>query len=265
MLAVERGERMTAVRLAPGDGRPADLPPVGLPSLTPVGITAPDMALVDGRAVVSFDLYEAMRRFYFEDFRGRAAAVSRAASLARRLYYLARPAIPRRYQLALRRRLARTQARSRFPAWPVDTTLDDLRSAVMSAAMAAAGRDRVPMLGLWPHQARYGVVLRHDVEGSEGVRNLDALRRLEEAAGLRSVWNFVPERYPFDPSILTRPPASRPRDRSPRASPRREALLEPPRVPPKSRAHQRLPVRLGSPWIRGAVGDPEAGLDRRVP
>jgi len=203
MLAVERGERMTAVRLAPGDGRPADLPPVGLPSLTPVGITAPEMALVDGRVVVSFDLYEAMRRFYFEDFRGRAAAVSRAASLARRLYYLARPAIPRRYQLALRRRLARTQARSRFPAWPVDTTLDDLRSAVMSAAMAAAGRDRVPMLGLWPRRARYGVVLRHDVEGSEGVRNVDALRCLEEAAGLRSVWNFVPERYPFDPSILT--------------------------------------------------------------
>jgi peptidoglycan/xylan/chitin deacetylase (PgdA/CDA1 family) len=203
MLAVERGERMTAVRLTPGDGRPADVPPFDLPSLTPVGITAPDIALVDGQAVVGFDVYEAMRRFYFEDFRGRAAAVSRAASLARRLYYRARPAIPRRYQLALRRRLARTQARSRFPAWPVDTTLDDLRSTVMSAAMAAAGRDRVPMLGLWPRQARYGVVLRHDVEGTEGVRNLDALRRVEEGAGLRSVWNFVPERYPFDPSILT--------------------------------------------------------------
>ena len=56
---------------------------------------------------------------------------------------------------------------------------------------------------LWPRRARYGVVLRHDVEGSEGVRNIDAVRRLEEAAGLRSVWNFVPERYPFDPSILT--------------------------------------------------------------
>jgi peptidoglycan/xylan/chitin deacetylase (PgdA/CDA1 family) len=203
MLTVERGERMTAVRLRPGDGRPADLPPIGLPSLTPIGITAPEMALVNGRAVVSFDLYEAMRRFYFEDFRGRAAAVSRATSLARRVYYVARPAIPRRYQLALRRRLARTQARSRFPAWPVDTTLDDLRSAVMSAAMAAAGRRRVPMLAFWPRRARYAVVLRHDVEGCEGIRNIDALRRLEEDAGVRSIWNFVPERYPFDPSILT--------------------------------------------------------------
>jgi peptidoglycan/xylan/chitin deacetylase (PgdA/CDA1 family) len=203
MLSVERGERMTAVSVMPGDGRPADRPPVGLPSLTPIGLGAPDLALVDGRSVVNFDLYEAMRRFYFEDFRGRTAAVSRAASLARRLYYVARPAIPRRYQLALRRRLARTQARSRFPAWPVDTTLDDLRSAVMSAAMAAAGRDRVPMLGLWPRRARYGVVLRHDVEEREGVRNIGALRRLEEAAGLRSVWNFVPERYPFDAAILT--------------------------------------------------------------
>ena len=265
MLSVERGERMTAVRLTPGDGQPADLPPVGLPSLTPVGITAPNLALVDGQAIVSFDLYEAMRRFYFEDFRGRAAAVSRAASLARRLYYLARPAIPRQYQLALRRRLARTQARSRFPAWPIDTTLDDLRSAVMSAAMAAAGRDRVSMLGLWPRRARYGVVLRHDVEESEGVRNIDALRSVEEAVGLRSVWNFVPERYPFDPVDPDRPPASRPRDRSSRASPRWEALLEPRRIRPKGRAHQRLPVGMGSPWVRGAVGDPEVGLDRRAP
>jgi peptidoglycan/xylan/chitin deacetylase (PgdA/CDA1 family) len=202
MLTVERGEGMTAVHLA-GDGPPADRPPTSLPPLGPVGIAAPELTLVQGRAVMNFDLYEAMRRFYFEDFRGRVAAVSRAASAARRLYYFARPAIPRRYQLALRRRLARTQARSRFPAWPVDTTLDDLRSAVMSAAMAAAGLDRVPMLGLWPRRARYGVVLRHDVEGPEGVRNLHALRRLEEAAGFRSVWNFVPERYPFDPSILT--------------------------------------------------------------
>jgi peptidoglycan/xylan/chitin deacetylase (PgdA/CDA1 family) len=203
MLTVERGEGRTAVSLTRGEGRPAVVPPAALPSLAPVGITDPEIAIVDGRVVVSFDLYEAMRRFYYEDFRGRAAAVSHAGSLARKLYYVARPAIPRRVQLALRRRLARAQRRSRFPAWPVDTTLDDLRSAVMSAAMAAAGRDRVPMLGLWPRRARYGVVLRHDVEGGEGVRNIDALRRIEEAAGLRSVWNFVPERYRFDPSILT--------------------------------------------------------------
>jgi peptidoglycan/xylan/chitin deacetylase (PgdA/CDA1 family) len=203
MLTVERGGGRTAVSLARGEGRPAVVPPVALPSLSPVGITEPGMALVDGRVVVSFDLYEAMRRFYYEDFRGRAAAVSRAGSLARRLYYLARPAIPRRVQLALRRRLAQAQGRSRFPAWPVDTTLDDLRSAVMSAAMAAAGRDHVRMVGLWPRRARYGVVLRHDVEGGDGVRNIDALRRIEEAAGLRSVWNLVPERYRFDPSILS--------------------------------------------------------------
>ena len=258
MLTVERGERMTAVRLTAGDGRPADVPPLGLPSLSPVGITAPDLTLVDGQAIVSFDLYEAMRRFYFEDFHGRAAAVSRAASLARRLYYHARPAIPRRYQLALRRRLARTQARSRFPAWPIDTTLDDLRSAVMSAAMAAAGRDRVPMLGLWPRRARYGVVLRHDVEGSEGVRNIDALRSVEEAVGTSLRLEFRARAVSVRPVDPDRPPRSWPRDRSSRASPRREALREPPRIRPKSRAHQRLPVGLGSPWIRSAVGDPQA-------
>ena len=223
------------------------------------------MALVDGRAVVSFDLYEAMRRFYFEDFRGRAAAVSRAASLARRLYYLARPAIPRRYQLALRRRLARTQARSRFPAWPVDTTLDDLRSAVMSAAMAAAGRARVPMLGLL---AASSTLRRRPPPRRRGKRRSPEHRRPSSPRGGRGAslrLEFRARAVPVRPVDPDRPPASRPRDRSSRASPRREALLQPPRVRPKSRAHQRLPVGLGSPWIRGAVGDPEAGLDRRAP
>ncbi len=68
MLAVERGGGRTAVSLTRGDGTPTTVPPSGLPSLTPVGITAPDMALVDGRVVMSFDLYEAMRRFYYESF-----------------------------------------------------------------------------------------------------------------------------------------------------------------------------------------------------
>ena len=123
--------------------------------------------------------------------------------------------------------------------------------------MAAAGRDRVPMLGLWPRRARYGVVLRHDVEGSEGVRNVAALRRLEEAAGLRSIWNFVPERYPFDWSTTT--------DLQQAGheigvhglyhdgklfSSRREFVR-------RAETHQRLPVGLGSPWLRRAVGDPE--------
>ena len=105
-------------------------------------------------------------------------------------------------RLAVRRALARAQKRASFPVWPVDTTVDDLQASVMAAAMRAAGQTRLAMLGWWPGGKRYAVVLRHDVEGMRGVANIDTVRRIEERRGLRSLWNFVPERYPLDGAVL---------------------------------------------------------------
>ena len=58
------------------------------------------------------------------------------------------------------------------------------------------------MLAWWPGGKRCAVVLRHDVEGTQGVANIEAVRRIEEIRGLRSLWNVVPERYPLDAGVL---------------------------------------------------------------
>jgi hypothetical protein len=50
-----------------------------------------------------------------------------------------------------------------------------------------------PVVGTGPH---------HDVETEAGCRNIHLLRGPERACGYRSSWNFVPERYDVDPSVL---------------------------------------------------------------
>ena len=201
-MSVTTANGHTSVRVVPGEHEPGPFAAPILPSLSAVGLAGVRVAPQDGSVEISFDLFEIMGRFLFEDFQGLQAALGGAASVARRMYYRVRPAVPESSRLALRRVLARAQRRAPFPAWPADTTVDDLQACVVAAAMRAAGQARLPMLAWWPGGKRCAVVLRHDVEGTQGLANIDAVRRIEESRGLRSLWNVVPERYPLDAGVL---------------------------------------------------------------
>ncbi|MGB6068008.1 MAG: hypothetical protein WBG50_24645, partial [Desulfomonilaceae bacterium] len=61
---------------------------------------------------------------------------------------------------------------------------------------------KIPFLGYWPSGRKWALVLTHDVESSVGVANIERVIEIEKSMGFRSSWNFVPERYPFDRSIL---------------------------------------------------------------
>jgi hypothetical protein len=201
------GHGQTVVRVAASgverSRRGSVLPSHALPSLSTVGLPEARASRDDdGSLRLSFDLFDAMAGFLFEDFRGGQATLGRLMAVFRRAYYGVRPAIPPSVRLAVRRALARAQRRAAFPAWPVDTTLDDLQSCVVASAMLAAGSPRLPMLAWWPRGKRYAVILRHDVEDIRGVQNIPELRTIEEGRGLRSIWNFVPERYTFDVGVL---------------------------------------------------------------
>ena len=52
----------------------------------------------------------------------------------------------------------------------------------------------MPWIAPWP-DGTVGLVLTHDVETRAGVDDMELLRGPERAAGYRSAWNFVPERY----------------------------------------------------------------------
>jgi hypothetical protein len=153
----------------------------------------------DGNVFLPFDPAEVMRLYWSEGYReiGRSgvAAFGRAAAL--RGYYLARPALPRSVQLALRRQFTRVQAASSFPRWPIEDSLHDFYDWLFAVIAELAARP-VPFLGLWPDGRSWALVLTHDVETAAGYSEMDLLREPEQARGYRSSWNFVGARYQVD-------------------------------------------------------------------
>lgn len=101
------------------------------------------------------------------------------------MYYMARPLIPRRAQLAMRRKLIEYQKGEFAESWPI------LKSAAK------------PPMGWrgWPEGKQFAVVLTHDVELKRGHDRCRKLIALEEELGFCSSFNFVPERYDVSPNL----------------------------------------------------------------
>jgi hypothetical protein len=113
------------------------------------------------------------------------------------IYYACKPLLPRRVQLAMRRRYAPRQAARSFPAWPFEPVLVQRRYDELRAELDERGAGRLPIGNYWPRRARFAYVLTHDVEGPAGVELIPRVRELERRYGCVSSWNFVAEDYPI--------------------------------------------------------------------
>ena len=94
-----------------------------------------------------------------------------------RFYYRLKPYIPWRLRIALRGVMARRKRRAVQDFWPINE---------------AAGRPPAGWPG-WPEGKKFAVVLTHDVEGPDGLGKCRQLMQLEQEAGFRSSFNFIPE------------------------------------------------------------------------
>jgi hypothetical protein len=152
---------------------------------------------VAGNVFLPFDPGECMWYLWSERYRDvrRSSLGVKARSAAMRAYYLIRPAVPRRMQIALRRAFAKAQGKPSFPRWPLETTLHDLYDWLFEVVADLAGT-RVPWIDPWPDGHTWAIVLTHDVEARKGYGQLSLLRDIEREAGFRSSWNFVPLREP---------------------------------------------------------------------
>jgi hypothetical protein len=107
-------------------------------------------------------------------------------SLFRQIYFAARPFMPARFRIALRRRLARRRIQANSGLWPINES---------------AGKTPAEWPG-WPEGRQFAVVLTHDVESPIGYRQVRALADLEQTLGFRSSFNFVPEgSYRVEPGL----------------------------------------------------------------
>jgi peptidoglycan/xylan/chitin deacetylase (PgdA/CDA1 family) len=129
-------------------------------------------------------------------------AASNGRSRALNAYYRVKPLLPRRLQLALRRAYAPRQAARPFPAWPNERVLLDRRDELVRDQLHESGRDRVSVVGFWPHGRHFATILTHDVEGPAGIENIPRVLEIERRHGFVSSWNFCAEWYPIPDGVF---------------------------------------------------------------
>jgi hypothetical protein len=85
----------------------------------------------------------------------------------------------------------------------VDTTVEDLNQHLLLLAMQSKGVDRVPFIWFWPDGAQAALMMTHDIEGIAGRDHCGAVMDLNDAHGLKSSFQVVPEeRYEVPESFL---------------------------------------------------------------
>ena len=156
----------------------------------------------DGGVVVPFDLNEAILNLTMERYRDPTGGSGRPGGTKLRAYYMLRPLLPRRLQLAMRRAFSRFQGRRQFPRWPFEPARHDLARQVYGY-LAAITDEPPPWIAFWPRPYSWALVLTHDVETARGYGTMLEICALEETRNYRSSWNFVPGRYGVEDARIT--------------------------------------------------------------
>jgi peptidoglycan/xylan/chitin deacetylase (PgdA/CDA1 family) len=155
----------------------------------------------DGRVHLPFSLTEAYQSYVTEswafDHLGRSLSTKQLD-----LYYRIKRLIPRRMQLALRRRLIKWQGTPAFPRWPYDDSVERLVRFYGGCVLRALRSEKAAFNWFWPNGAHAAVILTHDVEGVAGLANAVRIADLEEQRGFRSSFNIVGDGYPIDWGVV---------------------------------------------------------------
>jgi peptidoglycan/xylan/chitin deacetylase (PgdA/CDA1 family) len=118
--------------------------------------------------------------------------------VALELFYRTKRLIPRRAQLALRRKLIKRQGTPLFPEWPFEVAGYDLLRLAILDALLDRNVDAIRFPWFWPEGARAAIALTHDVESEQGIAGALTVAAWEEQHGFRSSFNIVSDWYPID-------------------------------------------------------------------
>ena len=107
--------------------------------------------------------------------------------LRNRIFYTIKPLIPRSLQIFIRRQVAKRKREAFSHIWPIDP-------ATTTPPKGWSG---------WPEGKKFAVVLSHDVDTQNGLYSVHKLMEIEMEKGMRSSFNFVPERYWVSEPFIT--------------------------------------------------------------
>ena len=161
----------------------------------------PEVKADSSRLMLPFDPEEVISNLRLERYP--STQIEKYEKLLKSVYYQLRPFS----NLFLRRSIQKFRALSwkkrQFPAWPVDTTVENLCETLLVISMQANGADSVPFIWFWPRGARGCVTMTHDVETPAGRDFCAQLLDLNDSYGIKASFHIVPEeRYQVTPEFL---------------------------------------------------------------
>ena len=160
-----------------------------------------DTQVEEGRVDLRFDPSEVVDNLRLERYPHHG--LSGRDRLLKKIYYWLRPLTTRSMRRWIQRFHARKWRDIGFPAWPVDTSVDNICERLMLLATEAAGENGVPFVWFWPNGNRGCVLMTHDVEGREGRDFCHELLDIDEAFGIKASFQIVPEqRYTVPPELV---------------------------------------------------------------
>lgn len=125
------------------------------------------------------------------------------AIVLREAYYAIRPLLGVRIRRHLQSLALGGWIKRAFPRWPVDRTVDRLLELGLAATMTRKCVTEVPFVWFWPKGYSACALVTHDVETAKGLRFCPTLMDVDDAAGIKTSFQLVPEkRYQVSDSEL---------------------------------------------------------------
>ena len=152
-----------------------------------------------------FDPSEVIANLRYERYRSSSNGAGLGNPILRKAYYLVRPLLP----VSGRKHLQRIQLRDweeiPFPHWPVDLTVERILEKLLALLLKAESTEKIPFIWFWPNGSPSCAIMTHDVETAAGRDFCSELMDLDDACGVKSSFQVIPEnRYPVTYSFLDR-------------------------------------------------------------
>jgi len=156
----------------------------------------------DGRTIVlPFDHNQVLENLRYERYVSPSGSQRWIeASWTKSLYYGLRPMLPVFVRKHLQKAYLQQREEATFPDWPVDRSVDVLFEKLLALALQSSQTDRIPFIWFWPDGYKACAVMTHDVETTAGRDFCNDLMDVNDAFGIKSSFQIVPEKRYTVPS-----------------------------------------------------------------
>lgn len=165
----------------------------------------PDVTLGGGRVSLPFDPSEVIANLRYERYASANGSGKRRrnGSMLKKAYYSVRPLLSVSVRKHLQRMHLRDWREIAFPAWPVDFTVESIFEQLMTLVLESHAVESIPFIWFWPYGLPSCAVMTHDVEALPGRKASLRLMDLDDASGIKSSFEIVPEgKYPVSNAFL---------------------------------------------------------------